>query len=231
MTTPLGQRLKEARKKAGLTQSALATAVGISQSTYQELETGKSKKSAHLTEIAGVLKVDPYWLATGQGAEDPDTYVKKLLENATNPLLNESHNKEGRVWIDVVNIKFSCGVGESIEFHFDEVLEQLPFDQSFFKRHHVKPENMVIAYTSGDSMEYYIRAGDMFAIDVSDTEIKDGEIYAVYFEGEAMLKQIFKEEGGTLVLHSLNSKYRDKTVSAQNGKSFKVIGRQFWRAG
>ena len=231
MTTPLGQRLKEARKKADLTQSALATAVGISQSTYQELETGKSKKSAHLTEIADILKVDPHWLATGKGAPNPDDFVKNLLENATNPLLNESHNNEGRIWIDVVNIKFSCGDGESIEFHFNEVLEQISFDERFFKRHHVKPENMVIAHATGDSMEPYIRADDMFAIDKSDTEIRDGDVYAVYFEGEAMLKQIFKEEGGTLVLHSLNNKYRDKTVSSTNGKSFKVIGRQFWRAG
>ena len=40
-----------------------------------------------------------------------------------------------------------------------------------------------------------------------------------------MLKQIFKESGGVLVLHSLNGKYRDKIISA---KINFVIG-QFWR--
>ncbi|MEG2635547.1 MAG: S24 family peptidase, partial [Acinetobacter sp.] len=58
-----------------------------------------------------------------------------------------------------------------------------------------------------------------------------GEFYAVYFEGEAMLKQIFKESGGVLALHSLNGKYRDKIISDENGANFRVIGRQFWRAG
>lgn len=231
MTTTLGERLKESRKKAGLTQAQLAEAVGIKQSSYQALESGKNSKSAFITQIANQLGVDPNWLLLGFGTPEENPAVKKLLENATNPLLNDQQNNRDRIWIDVVNIKFSCGDGESIEFHFDEVLEQLSFDESFFKRHHVKPENMIIAHTSGDSMEPYIRADDMFAIDKTDTEIKDGEIYAVYFEGEAMLKQIFKEEGGTLILHSLNPKYRDKTVSAANGKSFKVIGRQFWRAG
>ena len=46
-----------------------------------------------------------------------------------------------------------------------------------------------------------------------------------------MLKQIFKESGGVLALHSLNGKYRDKIISAENGANFRVIGRQFWRAG
>lgn len=46
-----------------------------------------------------------------------------------------------------------------------------------------------------------------------------------------MLKQIFKESGGVLALHSLNGKYRDKIISVENGANFRVIGRQFWRAG
>lgn len=231
MTTTLGQRLKESRLKAGYTQARLAEAVGIKQATYQALESGKNTKSAYITHLAKALDVDPNWLATGEKPLDIDAKVKKLLENSISPLLNESHNNEGRVWVDVVNIRFSCGTGESIEFHFDEVLEQLSFHESFFKRHYVKPENVVIAHASGDSMEPYIMAKDMFAIDKTDTTVKDGGVYAVYFEGEAMLKQIFKEEGGTLVLHSLNPKYADKKVNISNGKSFKVIGRQFWRAG
>ena len=90
---------------------------------------------------------------------------------------------------------------------------------------------MKLALATGDSQEPYICTGDMFGIDLSDKDIRDGEFYAVYFEGEAMLKQIFKEEGGKLILHSLNPKYRDKTVSDINGANFRVIGRQFYRAG
>ena len=46
-----------------------------------------------------------------------------------------------------------------------------------------------------------------------------------------MIKQIFKEADGSLILHSLNEKYRDKLVTEENRKNFKVIGRQFYRAG
>ena len=46
-----------------------------------------------------------------------------------------------------------------------------------------------------------------------------------------MIKQIYKETDGSLILHSLNEKYTVKLVTEQNGKNFKVMGRQIWRAG
>lgn len=233
LMTTLGQRLKASRLKAGLTQKQVAEAVGMKQPSYQYLEKNDSdnkKSSSHLVAIATALGVDPFWLSTGQSS-DIDNDIKKLLNNTPNVVLGLNENSQGKIWIDLVNIKFSCGDGESIEFHFDEVIEQFEFKPSFFKKHGVKPENMKLALATGDSQEPYICTDDMFGIDLTDKDIRDGEFYAVYFEGEAMLKQIFKEEGGRLVLHSLNPKYRDKTVSDINGANFRVIGRQFYRAG
>lgn len=234
LMSTFGQRLKESRLKAGLTQKQVAEAVGMKQPSYQYLEKVDSegkKSSTHLVEIARVLNVDAYWLSTGNAASQVDENLKQLLENSPNIVINSNTNNEERVWIDLVNIRFACGDGESIEFHFDEVIEKHDFPLAFFKKHGVKPENMKLALATGDSQEPYVCAGDIFGIDLSDTEIKDGEFYAVYFEGEAMLKQILKEEGGKLILHSLNSKYRDKIISDSNGSSFRVIGRQFYRAG
>ncbi len=67
MTTTLSERLKLARKNAKLTQGIIAEKVGIKQPTYQALESGKAEKSAYLTQIAKILKVNPHWLATGEG--------------------------------------------------------------------------------------------------------------------------------------------------------------------
>jgi len=225
------ERLKEARIKAGLSQKQVAEAVGMKQPSYNYLEKNDKGGSAKLAEIAKVLNVDPYWLRTGKTASDVDADVKKLLENSPIIEVNSDREDPTRIWIDVVNIRFSCGTGESIEFHFDDVVAKREIPASVFKKHNVKPENTKLALATGDSQEPYVCNGDEFAIDLSDTEIKDGEFYAVYFEGEAMLKQIFKEQGGKFILHSLNPKYKDKIVSDDNGISFRVIGRQFYRAG
>ncbi len=225
------ERLKEARLKAGLSQKQVAEAVGMKQPSYNYLEKNDKGGSAKLPEIAKVLNVDPYWLRTGKTASDVDADLKKLLENSSVIELDSNGEDPDRIWIDLVNIRFSCGDGESIEFHYDDVLAKREIPASVFKKHNVKPENTKLALATGDSQEPYVCNGDEFAIDLSDTEIKDGEFYAVYFEGEAMLKQVFKEQGKKLILHSLNPKYKDKVVSSDNGVGFRVIGRQFYRAG
>lgn len=225
------ERLKESRLKAGLSQKQVADAVGMKQPSYSYLEKTPNGGSSHLPEIAKVLNVDPYWLRTGKLLEDTDKSLNQLIESSPSVTVSSDEEKDNKIWVDLVNIRFACGDGESIEFHFDEVLEKRDFPPQFFRKHNVKPENVRLVFASGDSQEPYVCTGDVFAIDIADTEVRENEFYAVYFEGEAMLKQIFKEEGGKLVLHSLNPKYRDKVITDANGASFRVIGRQFYRAG
>lgn len=221
----LKDRLKQSRKKAGKTQAEVAEAVKISQPAYQALESGRNQKSAFLPMIAQFLGVDPYWLTTG--SEGYSFEEKDILK----PTIVEYGSDNEFVWIDVVEANFSCGEGESIEFHFDAINGKIPFPSSFLKEKNVTEKSMKIIKAKGDSMADFIKDGDMVGINLAQTDVIDGEIYAVYLAGEGMIKQIFKEADGSLILHSLNEKYRDKLVTEENGKNFKVIGRQIWRAG
>ena len=63
----IGDRVKRARKHAGLNQRDLAKAIGITQPSLSELERGESRSSAYLIQIASVCGVDANWLATGKG--------------------------------------------------------------------------------------------------------------------------------------------------------------------
>ena len=221
----LASRLKKSRLNANKSQEEVAQFVGIKQPTYQALESGKTKKCAFLPLIANFLSVDPFWLATGK---NPDAFSEKDL---LKPTVVEYGVDNEFVWIDVVEANFSCGVGESIEFHFDAINGKIPFPPSFLKEKNVTEKSMKIIKAKGDSMADFIKDGDMVGINLAQTDVIDGEIYAVYLAGEGMIKQIFKEADGSLILHSLNEKYRDKLVTEENGKNFKVIGRQIWRAG
>ncbi|BFM72769.1 putative transcriptional regulator [Acinetobacter baumannii] len=221
----LKDRLKDSRIKAKKTQAEVAEAVKMSQPAYQALESGKNLKSAFLPLIAQFLGVDAYWLTTGNSEDsfrESDVFSPTVVNNDA---------ADQYVWIEVVEASFSCGTGESIEFHFDAINGKIPFPPSFFKEKRVAQECMRIIKAKGDSMTDYIKDGDLVGIDISQTEVIDGEIYAVYFAGEGMIKQIFKEADGSLILHSLNEKFRDRRVTEENGKNFKVMGRQFWRAG
>lgn len=64
----LKDRLKKARNYAGLTQKEIESRIkGLKQSSYSELERGESKSSTKLIDLATLFKVDPVWLATGDG--------------------------------------------------------------------------------------------------------------------------------------------------------------------
>ena len=66
----IGQRLRQARKAAKLTQEELAIRTGIKQSTLSDLELGKSAGSTSCATIAHALNVDALWLETGRGSRD-----------------------------------------------------------------------------------------------------------------------------------------------------------------
>ena len=62
--TPFGERVRAARLAAGLTQRAVAAAVGISQPAYWEYERGICVPSVdRVARLAAALQLDPGALA------------------------------------------------------------------------------------------------------------------------------------------------------------------------
>ncbi|MBF0419633.1 MAG: helix-turn-helix transcriptional regulator [Magnetococcales bacterium] len=67
MNNTLAERIRQARKHAGLTQKELAEKTGISQTAVHKLECGRSASSRRAVSIALTCCVDPIWLDTGRG--------------------------------------------------------------------------------------------------------------------------------------------------------------------
>lgn len=67
----IGARVREARKRAKLTQGQLAAKVGMKQGSLSELETGESEKTTHVASLAAACGVDALWLETGKGLPYP----------------------------------------------------------------------------------------------------------------------------------------------------------------
>ena len=218
----IGLRMRE----LGLKHKDLVEGTGASKGSVSTWVNGiNTPTGERLVSLAKLLKTSPEWIITGKGSDslsERDFLTPTVVEYGVD---NEF------VWIDVVEANFSCGTGESIEFHFDAINGKIPFPPTFLKEKNVTEKAMKIIKAKGDSMSDFIKDGDLVGINLAQTEVVDGEIYAVYLAGEGMIKQIFKEADGSLILHSLNEKYRDKLVTEENGKNFKVMGRQIWRAG
>lgn len=69
----VGKRIRKLRKDRGLSQKALAEAVGIKQPSLADIESGESKGPAALTLIrmAKLFEVDAEHLLTGKGPKHP----------------------------------------------------------------------------------------------------------------------------------------------------------------
>ncbi|QHC98665.1 hypothetical protein PspR84_04115 [Pseudomonas sp. R84] len=61
----LADRLLLARESASLSQADLARLIGAQQTSISQIESGKTKRTSYLAEIARACKVDMSWLAFG----------------------------------------------------------------------------------------------------------------------------------------------------------------------
>lgn len=105
------------------------------------------------------------------------------------------------------------------------------FPRDFLPSRGMLDTDLYILRATDDSMAPYIKEGDDVGVDTGDLAIVDGAIYALKLNGSPMVKQIFVEADGGLVLHSYNEEYRDKVVPADKLESVEIFGKQFYRAG
>lgn len=71
MRNSLAARLKWAREEAGMTQKELEAASGVAQSVISKVEQGRMVKPSGLPDLAKALKIDVFWLKTGDGEPRP----------------------------------------------------------------------------------------------------------------------------------------------------------------
>ena len=68
-----GERLKESRRAAKLTQKQVAAKVGMAQATLSQLEGDTYPTSSYTPRLAHLYGVSARWLADGDGPRSPDT--------------------------------------------------------------------------------------------------------------------------------------------------------------
>ena len=154
-----------------------------------------------------------------------------LLEEIKNSdTVQVTDDMEDMVSIPIYDLYFCCGDGNgSCEFENIKGYRKLP--PTFFKDRNIRPDDFKLICAINDSNHPYIKDGDEVGIVITDREIKDGEYYAILLDGDRMIKQIFREAGGSYRLTSFNKAYPDKVVTPEHSQSLIIAGRQVYRAG
>ncbi|MGB8601983.1 MAG: XRE family transcriptional regulator [Rhizomicrobium sp.] len=217
----IGENLKAARLKRGISQRELGKRVGLTQTAISELEAGRATSTPKIHDIAKELNVTPEWL---EGKGQP----LMLPSSAVNP----SHTFSGNIIelggtefarIPVFDVRFSAGFGAQND-------EVQPFDYHEMRvtalRHFTDApiDKLVFLRVSGDSMEPLLFNRDWVLIDASRTNLVSPAIYAIVYEGEGFLKHASRDiETGAVSLVSRNPVYPPQTIPHPEG--LRIIGR------
>lgn len=127
-----------------------------------------------------------------------------------------------------VEVSLSAGNGALVDH--EQPLPPLAFRRDWLQRKGVTSRaNLRICNVKGRSMEPALMDGDVVLIDLGQTAIQDGEIYAVRYGDEIKIKRLFKTLDGGIKLHSDNPEFPAEVLKPSH--SFGVIGAKIWRGG
>jgi phage repressor protein C with HTH and peptisase S24 domain len=93
-------------------------------------------------------------------------------------------------------------------------------------------DGLVFLVAPNAAMAPYVRAADLVMLDTAQTEILDGEVYALHFgRGAIHLRRLSHSFDGGLILSADNGAFPQETLPPEQARSATVLGRCLWRAG
>jgi phage repressor protein C with HTH and peptisase S24 domain len=224
----IGERIKQARKAAKMSQEVLAKRTGLSQSTLSDLETGKSAGTTYVATLAASLGVSALWLETGKGQMAPGAFERLPLLGVLAEEFKRVHAADQddptMTQIRRVKIKVQAGItGFQVEpEHYDGETQGVP--TKWMLKEGLSKDALVSTTVRGESMEPALYDGDVIVVNTRDTQLVSGAVYVINYEGEAVVKRMLRD-AGQWWLTSDNSDQRKYHRQLCKGAECIVIGR------
>ena len=209
----LGQRVREARKRAGLLQVDLAAALGdrYTHTDISRVESGQ--RGLRLNGLANAAKElcvsADYLLGL---TDDPTPAAQRLGAEAQGPINSiaetpagynpSAHAASDRRPVEVLEVASAAGVGAEV---FDETpVGLLWFRNDWLDSHAIDPKQCNIISVQGDSMAPALPDGCSILVDRKRGEPHEGRIYVMRTDEGLVVKRLGKDEKGRWLVISDN---------------------------
>ena len=237
----LGQRLAESRKRAGLKQVELATALGkrYDHTVISAVEHNRSSlRLDGLTQAAHVLKVSVDYLlgltddptpsvereeTLDQLRTQVDELSAKLLPEPAFPaaeLLHQEADPE-LAWVGKYGVLGSAGPGAFVDS--EHVVKQIGFRRDWLRKKGLNPAKCSVIDVHGYSMEPTLHHGAMILIDHQRTRRLENRIFAVRSDDGPLIKRLMHDNHHWLLV-SDNKEYKP----VKWPREAVVIGQVMW---
>lgn len=215
----LSERLKKAMAEASISQAELARLCGVKPPSIHGWLSGKSKflRGENLLKAAKALNVSQQWLANGIGPmhATPEEVKSEEIDLDSHPDLEP---------VRVVKLRLQAGVSGFLVDLDESEAAPIFFRSDWLRRRGLKSYNLVAIKVAGHSMETTLFEDDVVVANTADREPKDGEVFAVNYEGEPVVKRMIREDG-TWWLSSDNQDQRRYPKKQCRDEACLVIGR------
>lgn len=122
-----------------------------------------------------------------------ETSIDNVKSNENSEIL--LRNNEEYPAIKRVNLKLSAGiVGFGIDYDVEDKTP-IVMQREWFKSRGFKPEKLLATKVKGDSMQPGLYEGDTVVINTDDHIPIDGQVYAINYEGEMLIKRMIRDTG------------------------------------
>lgn len=122
------------------------------------------------------------------------------------------------------NVMAAAGFGKLASEQ--ETSQPLSFRRDWLAKRHLTPGNLAIVNVSGDSMEPYLKDGDLVLVDRSQTNIASGKTYVLRLDGHLLVKNLQLLPHGLIQVASFNPGFPPYQVDlADESLDIAVIGR------
>lgn len=224
----LSERISWLMQRFNISQTELAKIAKISQPSVANWINGRTQKirSEPAMFISDHFKIKSSWLISGIG--DPFAGGDRI--EAVDPEdIDEGSDDR---FVPIKSLRIRCSAGHGQEPTYEDVTDENAFcyKRSWLQKYGYNPNKLVRLDVHGDSMEPTLYDGDHITVNLADTYIQSGHVYAVTYAGEYRVKRLERLMDGTVVVKSDNREYRTEEISGSD-EMFRVIGRVVDKSG
>lgn len=222
--TNLATRLTEALNEAGISQSDLARACGVTSASVSDWINGKTKtiRPQYLSKAAQALNVSIAWLATGEGSK----------QSSSVGVVEEDYNDDDFVMIPEYKIRLAAGPGAEPTPEELSATTKACYRRAWFIKRGLNPKYCIRLRVDGNSMEPLLRDGDCVMICRRVERIVSGKIYAFAYNGDLRIKYLSTKINGDVVVKSENrTDFEDEIIPAEDRENLHIIGVVVERSG
>lgn len=195
--------IKRLRKLAGLSQVEVAKELGISQSNYFNIETGKQPATKYASKLSILFGCS----------------IKELLPKDISQQIDVSKPNENSIVIDIISATPCCGSGNDVS---EEIIGKWVMPLQDFKRlTQTSPDRVKQMQVSGDSMQPTINDGDFILADTSHNVFDVDGIYLIRLISGLAVKRL---QAGLNTISIISDNPNYKPIEASIGE-VKIIGK------